>query len=322
MALTAPNRAGGYRGLPPEPSESLMIRWTMNILNLLKWIATHPLNRREPLGPVKGLGRFFQWQIASRVLPAGSTLPFVDQTVLLVERGMTGATGNWYCGLHEPSEMGFLLHSLRPDDTFVDVGANVGSYTLLAGTVGAQVVSLEPIPNTFRRLRNNVHLNMMEGRTELLNLGVSKESGSLRFTRSLDTMNRVALPGEVMETVAVPVRSLDEILYGRSASLLKIDVEGHELAVLEGAQATLANPTLRAVIMETNSAGNKYGVSDQQLFQNMEYHGFRLFAYNPIRRQLSASVPGRANSIFLRDPELVEATCKSAPTYQLCNGSI
>jgi hypothetical protein len=46
--------------------------------------------------------------------------------------GMTGATGNLYVGLHEFEEMAFLLHFLRPGDLFADVGANVGSYTILA----------------------------------------------------------------------------------------------------------------------------------------------------------------------------------------------
>lgn len=45
---------------------------------------------------------------------------------------MTGATGNWYCGLQEYEDMSFVLHALRPGDLFVDVGANIGSYSILA----------------------------------------------------------------------------------------------------------------------------------------------------------------------------------------------
>ena len=49
-------------------------------------------------------------------------LPFVNRTHLIASHGMIGATGDWYCGLREYEEMGFLLHVLQPGDLFVDVG--------------------------------------------------------------------------------------------------------------------------------------------------------------------------------------------------------
>ena len=72
-------------------------------LNTLSFILRHPLNRAK-----KGaaLRRFIRWQIASRLLPGAVAVPFVDSTRLLVLPGMTGATGNIYCGLPEYQEMG------------------------------------------------------------------------------------------------------------------------------------------------------------------------------------------------------------------------
>ena len=122
----------------------------MKLLNLLRYVWTHPLNAG---GEMRAVGRVIQWQIGSRLLPGLVSLPFVGATQLLVERGMTGATGNWYCGLHEAPEMAFVLHVLRATDHFVDVGANVGSYTVLAaGAVGARSTAVEPIPSTFTHL--------------------------------------------------------------------------------------------------------------------------------------------------------------------------
>jgi hypothetical protein len=61
-------------------------------------------------------------------------------------KGLTGATGNWYCGLDAFEDMAFLLHFMREEDLFVDVGANIGSYTILAGNeVGAETIEIEPI---------------------------------------------------------------------------------------------------------------------------------------------------------------------------------
>ncbi len=98
--------------------------------NLLKFVWNHPLNRK---GRWAAWLRVLRWQLAARLMPGRIALPFVEETWLFAQRGMTGATGNWYCGLHEVEEMAFVLHLLRVGEHFVDIGANIGSYTMLAG---------------------------------------------------------------------------------------------------------------------------------------------------------------------------------------------
>ncbi len=95
---------------------------------------SHPLNRN---GRFAALGRWLRWQTATRLLPYPIVVPFVNEIRLVAERGMTGATGNYYCGLHEPEDMAFVLHFVRSGDVFYDVGANVGAYSLLAAAAGA-----------------------------------------------------------------------------------------------------------------------------------------------------------------------------------------
>jgi FkbM family methyltransferase len=100
---------------------------------------------------------------------------------------MTGATGNLYCGLHEFYDMTFLIHFLRPEDFFVDVGANVGSYTVLAGShVGARTFSVEPVPSTFSKLINNISINHLNERVTPFNLALGSKKGSVKFTSSFD----------------------------------------------------------------------------------------------------------------------------------------
>lgn len=292
----------------------------MNLLSLLRFIAGHPLNADARLA---ALSRFARWQFASRILPAPVALPFVNGTRLLTSNGMTGATANFYCGLHEVSEMAFVLHALRPEDLFADIGANVGSYTVLAaGAVGAQVVSVEPLPATFAKLADNIRLNDLSGRVSAHCCGVSSEPGELRFVSSLDTMNRVALPGEDLPTLAVPVVTLDELCAARCPTIIKMDVEGHELPALRGAGSLLANPALQAVLMETNQSGMKFGVSDEQLFEVMEKAGFQPCDYDPFGRQLNKQRSPQMNTIFVRDPDMLSAHCRAAPRFALVNGSI
>ena len=101
------------------------------ILNLAGYIAGHPLTRDRKL---RAFSRLLRWQVESR-LRHEVIVPWVEGTRLAARRGMAGATGNIYCGLHEFEDMAFVLHFLRPGDFFADVGANIGSYTVLASGV-------------------------------------------------------------------------------------------------------------------------------------------------------------------------------------------
>ena len=147
----------------------------MSLVSLLKFIANHPLNRQHK---IKAISRFAKWQINSRLNPYPVVYNYTDRTKLIIQRSMTGATGNLYCGLHEFNDMGFLLHFLRSDDLFIDIGANIGSYTILAaGHIGASVVSVEPVPKTFEYLKNNIAINQIDSKVVTHNLALGHEMG-------------------------------------------------------------------------------------------------------------------------------------------------
>ncbi|MFT3755235.1 MAG: FkbM family methyltransferase [Pseudoxanthomonas sp.] len=104
--------------------------------------------------------------------------------------------------------------------------------------------------------------------------------------------------------------------------LIKIDVEGHEGAVLHGAQRTLADRRVAAVLMEVNGSGMRYGVSDDALLSMMCDHGFKAFSYDPLARELREWESVKGNAIFVRDMSVVNDRLKSAKSYRLVNGSI
>ncbi|RYZ16335.1 MAG: FkbM family methyltransferase, partial [Sphingobacteriales bacterium] len=115
-----------------------------NLLKIIRHINGHPLASRHQW---LGYYRLCQWQLRSRFSKGPKKVSFTKKTSLLIARGMTGATGNIYTGLHDFPEMAFLLHFLRPADRFMDIGANVGTYTVLASAhVGCQSLSFEPVP--------------------------------------------------------------------------------------------------------------------------------------------------------------------------------
>ena len=102
------------------------------------------------------------WLVASRLLGGGYIIDFVGGTRLLVRRGMSGATGNLYFGLQDFQEMAFVIHFLRKGDLIADIGANIGSYSVLAsGVSGARSFSYEPVASTVRHLEDNISLNRL-----------------------------------------------------------------------------------------------------------------------------------------------------------------
>jgi len=150
----------------------------------------HPLNRKSSL---RAAWDFSVAQVAARLVPGDVCVEFPNETKLLVSPKMKGAAHFIHPGLCEFEDMAFILHFLRPDDWFVDVGANVGAYTVLAaGVVRSRALAFEPNPTTFRSLALNVHLNDLAGRVTFLNLALGREAGVLQMTEGLGTENRVA----------------------------------------------------------------------------------------------------------------------------------
>jgi FkbM family methyltransferase len=289
----------------------------MGIASTLSFIWSHPLNRGARIA---SLARFVRWQIGSRLVPQLIALPYVNETTLLTSVGMTGATGNWYCGLQEYQDMAFILHALRPEDLFLDIGANIGSYTVLAsGAVGASSIAVEPIPETAKVLEANVGINGLGGRVEVRRLALSDEAGKLRFTSGFDACNRVAGTDETEGVIEVPVTMLDILCADRVPTIIKIDVEGHEMAVIAGGTRTLRDPRVLAVVMETNGSGRRYGVDDADLSQRMAQFGFQACGYDPFTRSLGPPPPAGNNTIFVRNPAAMTTRIVAAPRYQLLN---
>jgi FkbM family methyltransferase len=295
-------------GLPGE-------RMRLNFLVPIRGILAHPLGRRRPLF---SLWRFLRWQLISR-LRESVVVPFVNQSHLQVSRGMTGLTGNIYCGLHEFESMGFLLHLLRPDDLFVDVGANAGSYTVLAGkAIGSRVLAVEPSATALAALQRNIECNDLASRVEVRAVVAAEAAGTLSFTLNQDTMNHVALPSDVDVPIrGLPADTLDSLLSARAATLIKIDVEGFELNVLRGAPIALRAPELLAVIVEINGSDDRFFLRPSDLVQLLEQAGFLCCNYDPIQRALHEVDPLEidGNAIFVRNRPEIERRLTQAPGF-------
>lgn len=286
-------------------------------VDALRWIVNHPLNREHRAA---ALLRWATAQLRARIGPACRLAPFVDETQLYIGRGQTAANMQHYTGLGEPDVMAFLMHFLRPDDLFVDVGANTGVMTVLAGGVtGASVMAFEPDEETFGWLKRNVSANGLESRVRCYAMAVADTAGEMRLTKGLGAENRAARPGEDAAQRVACVR-LDTVLEDAKPTVLKVDVEGFETPVLSGAERVLDDRSLQAAILELKGHGRKYGFDESDLRAKMERAGFLPFSYDGLTRALIPFGQVRrrpANTIFLRDPEAAMARLSGAPKRRL-----
>lgn len=280
------------------------------------FIRTHPLGSRHTL---RALNNWLGWQIRSRLSPGSLVVPFVGETKLLVQPGMHGATGNIYCGLHEFTDMAFVMHFLRERDLFLDVGANIGSYTILAsGVCRARTIAIEPVAATAAALAANIGLNNAQDRVRLERCAVGEESGTVTVSDNADCVNHVLSPSEVGEFPEMPLCTLDDLLGDEAPILIKMDIEGYEYPALRGAKRVLANSSLQAVLVEANGSGRRYGHTDQQIFTLLNEAGFQRATYDPFHRLLQPATEARkgsANALFLRDFEFARTRVLAADRF-------
>ncbi len=191
---------------------------------------------------------------------------------------------NIYMGSYEPAETARFANLLEPGMTVVDVGANIGYYTLLAArSVGPEgkVLALEPSP-IFAKLSRSVGTLRSQNVT-CLNLAASATEGRLRlFLPPASYQNfdpSVVAYTEGMTETEVECRPLDAVLADQGldrVDALKIDVEGHEPAVVEGAARALAEGRIGWVLCEFHDGLlHQAGSSSSALLDLFAQHGYR-----------------------------------------------
>ena len=145
---------------------------------------------------------------------------------------------------------------LKRGMTFVDVGANIGFFTLLGSSMvggSGHVYAFEPTPDTFRRLEQNTKLNRFS-QTKCYNcaLGSKKSKARLYINALGDNMNSLVFHEKSDKMVDVDVMRLDAIMKKKRVDFLKIDTEGFESDVLLGAKETIRRSKSIKIVIEYN----------------------------------------------------------------------
>ncbi|MGD0476246.1 MAG: FkbM family methyltransferase [Candidatus Velthaea sp.] len=263
-------------------------------------VLRHPLNRG---GKLQALRDYVFWNAARFTLDAEFVLHMPEGIDLLLGREQNYATSIYVHSLPDFAEMLFLSHLLREAELFADVGANVGMYsTWAAGSAGANVVAIEPVPLTFAGLTKNIRLNGLESLIDPLQVAVGESPGHANMSSSEGGLNHVLEHAVRPDSILASVMRLDDIFADKCPFAMKLDVEGFELRALSGARTILADVNLRAIIIELKNLHlNCYGTNVREVRQLLMANGFFPHRYDPFTRRVEPLTEHQeTNEIFIR----------------------
>lgn len=284
-----------------------MKKWIKNGLRTPIFIWKHPLAGRQKF---RAMQRWLMWQLISKSKSDPITVPWIEKSVFKMKRGMTGATGNLYCGLHEFHDMALLLHFFSTvHGLFLDIGANIGSYTILASKVGkAKSIAVEPVGSTVMSLKENITANCIDEKVEVLQVAIGEKPGKGWFSIDQDTTNQVVDMAYQGRKEVIEVRTIDQILGARRAEFWKIDVEGYEDAALAGASISLENPEVQIILLE----GDNFKIRSIMKSKNFKRAKYDPFTKTVIEINTEEPVSG-SNNLWVRNADKITARCKKSP---------
>lgn len=237
----------------------------------------HPLTKNNSF---QALFRYLYFHISQSLIPKTKIFNWIGGLKFYAKKGDAGIVANIYFKLFDYEDSMFLINNLKENNLFVDVGANLGHYTLLAAGISkANVIAFEPIITTYEKLEKNVKLNNLQNKIQLYNIGIGDVKGILQFTTNYDVMNRVALENE-SEVSNIQVKTLNETLNSLNPDFLKIDVEGYEYFVLKGASEILKKKSLKYILIELNNSSEKFGHTDDEIHQFLLAYDFVPISYS------------------------------------------
>lgn len=245
-------------------------------MSALRWALRHPLNRHQQVATLR---RWILHNARRRVLPRRDvTLPFADGRLEgPVNHPVVNLITYVRGGLYDYDAMTSLRILLAPGQTFIDVGASIGSYSVLAGMlVGAdgQVIAIEPSANELPYLQRN--LRKIPGKSTICATPLADQPRAVSLACPGPTLEHLVESPDVVSATQTSTLQEELARIGHregAGDFAKIDVEGWEPAVIAGAREWLASHPM-GLLLEANGLNDRSPVpwgESVNLLQSLEY---------------------------------------------------
>lgn len=279
------------------------------MLRQIKKLTNEPAFRAAPLTV---LSRAVRWafQVLTRTSPVFTLTPAGERLKVPADMRYTSVATFLLRDWSEP-ELRALDLFLKPGDRFVDVGANIGLYTLKgASLVGSRgrVVAVEPGAQARRQLADNLALNAL-GPVDIIGQALSDQPGEAvlhHVDLGGDPQAFSLLAGDAGSGETVAMTTLDLLVDSLGldrVDCIKIDVEGYESHVIAGASSTLARwkPT---IVFEINCPTLlRSSIPPEAAWQALAAHGYAFFRLEERSLIPLATMPADFGNIVARHPE-------------------
>ena len=269
---------------------------------------------KEARHPLKGylVGHYWSW-FSKPVL----WVKYDDSMAIGVRLGDYLQQQIFYQGYYELALIEWLKSFLVPDDVFWDVGANIGAITVVAAKRCAKVAAFEPDPRSIRSLEKNVRVNRLTN-VEIVTSALGDASGALTLYQAADRNSGMTslIPGrsEVVGETQVNVVRADELLKRRpdlTPTVMKLDVEGAEHLVLDGATELLQSGRVRAIVFEDRGDADA-GPANREVVERLRQANYHIAPFAASDPQVSDNMYN-----FLATPLAQCLAAAAAPSRQL-----
>ena len=220
-------------------------------------------------------------------------------------------------GDFENNELNLIRKFIQPSDVFLDIGANIGLFSILAEEKKCSTWAIEPTPDTYQRLRENLALNKLKS-AQIFNYALSDKNGEAILNISengMDAWNNISEMEQseigfkkvTIKTVTLDYFITEQKIPTEKPVFIKMDVEGWELNVLKGGEKYLTkhSPVLLIEFNDENFSKNNY--SGTELISYMNSLGYIFFEFSNEKLVPHSTIPKYeyTNLVAVKDPTIL-----------------
>ena len=252
----------------------------MHLIKSLLKVLNHPLNRNTKF---KTFFILLWWKINQLFFKIPAIIEIAPNRKCICKPESSFGSLIVYTNRPEYLEMRLTELLLNTDSTFLDVGAGIGDFSLIASSkiTTGKIFAFEPSEEPLSTLMENIAINFLEKKIKVIDEVASNKVGTIKFNE--ESVSEVSHIETGENGVVKKTTTLDKVIENNkltTVDLIKIDVEGAESLVIEGLEKSFESKLIKALIIELNSNASQFNSSKVKLVKKLVKHNFKIYVIN------------------------------------------